>query len=162
MKRKVIFFISAPAPTAAETALAESLAKPRTQIVFRNAQHIVRGEALEKCDAVAGAVPELYKDYPREDAAKVAISGNDSTPPKQNKPLVDEQGIKTTISGKPPIPAGQIPPAEVVNAFSELSIEEIMSRMEKGEFTAADAIKLENLGKGRKTLLARLSEVVAK
>ena len=58
MSQKVIlFFIAGMVPTEAERAAAEKLGTSR----FRNAQLAVN-DSIEKCDAVAGLVPEAYQN----------------------------------------------------------------------------------------------------
>lgn len=56
MSKVILFFTAGPVPTDAERAAAEKLGTAR----FRNARLAV-GDAIEKCDAVAGLVPESYK-----------------------------------------------------------------------------------------------------
>lgn len=57
MSQKVIlFFIAGMVPTEAERAAAGKLGTSR----FRNAQLAVN-DSIEKCDAVAGLVPEAYR-----------------------------------------------------------------------------------------------------
>ena len=53
--RKVLFFIKSNCPTAAERKAGGAL-----NAYFRNAS--LAGNVVENCDAVAGAVPEQYKN----------------------------------------------------------------------------------------------------
>lgn len=56
MSKVVLFFIADIVPTDAERAAAEKAGTAR----FRNAKLAVN-DSIEKCDAVAGLVPEAYK-----------------------------------------------------------------------------------------------------
>lgn len=57
MSKVTLFFIAGAIPTAAERAAAEKVGTAR----FRNAK-LATNDPIEKCDAVAGLVPESYKD----------------------------------------------------------------------------------------------------
>ena len=57
MSKVILFFIAGSIPTAAERAAAEKAGTAR----FRNAK-LATNDPIEKCDAVAGLVPESYKD----------------------------------------------------------------------------------------------------
>ena len=59
MPNKVIlFFIADSTPTDEERAAAEKLGTSR----FRNSRLVKDSDPIEKCDAEAGAVPEIYKN----------------------------------------------------------------------------------------------------
>jgi len=57
MSKVILFFIAGAIPTDAERAAAEKVGTAR----FRNAK-LATNDPIEKCDAVAGLVPESYKD----------------------------------------------------------------------------------------------------
>ena len=147
--RKVIFFISGPAPTEADLTAVDGLLKPRTNIVFRNASQIGDTDCLEKCDAVAGAVPSRYAAWPREDAAKAVTAMTPPPPPEGavNLPL---------ITPTPPA----VPTPEDIEAFGKLSIEKALAEVGTDPRSVERAIQLEGLGKNRKSLIARLKESV--
>jgi hypothetical protein len=64
-----LFFILGPVPTEEDRAAADALAG---NVAFRNASLVPEGSAPEKADFVAGAIPEIYKDFPK--AKKVAVT----------------------------------------------------------------------------------------
>lgn len=55
-KKVILFFIAGMVPTDAEREAAEKLGTSR----FRNAR-LAANDSIEKCDEVAGLVPEAYK-----------------------------------------------------------------------------------------------------
>lgn len=56
-KKVILFFIAGMVPTDAEREAAEKLGTAR----FRNAR-LAKNDTVEKCDEVAGLVPEIYKN----------------------------------------------------------------------------------------------------
>lgn len=92
-KKVILFFIAGMVPTDAEREAAEKLGTAR----FRNA-HLAKNDTVEKCDEVAGLVPEIYKNVkgikvldvkaeePKKDAAPVAPSPQAPAAPAQPKP----------------------------------------------------------------------------
>lgn len=56
-KKVTLFFTAGMVPTEAERKAAEKLGTTR----FRNAQ-LAKNDTVEKCDEVAGLVPEIYKN----------------------------------------------------------------------------------------------------
>ncbi len=70
MKRypRILFFIKGVMPSAEAMEVAE---KYGPNVAFRNANFVPSSGAIEKCDGVAGEVPETYKKCPTaEDALK--------------------------------------------------------------------------------------------
>lgn len=92
-KKVILFFIAGMVPTDAEREAAEKLGTAR----FRNA-HLAKNDSVEKCDEVAGLVPERYKtlegvkvlgmkaEEPKKEAAQVAPSPQAPAAPAQPKP----------------------------------------------------------------------------
>lgn len=95
-KKVILFFIAGMVPTDAEREAAEKLGTAR----FRNA-HLAKNDSVEKCDEVAGLVPERYKtlegvkvlgmkaEEPKKEAAPaapVAPSPQAPAAPAQPKP----------------------------------------------------------------------------
>lgn len=92
-KKVILFFIAGMVPTDAERAAAEKLGTAR----FRNA-HLAKNDTVEKCDEVAGLVPEIYKNVkgiqvldakaeePKKEVAPVAPSPQVQAAPAQPKP----------------------------------------------------------------------------
>ena len=88
-KKVTLFFIAGMVPTDAELQAAGKLGTAR----FRNAQ-LAKNDSVEKCDEVAGLVPESYKgvkgikvlDVKAEEAASVAPSPRATEAPAQPKP----------------------------------------------------------------------------
>ena len=58
MSKKILFFIAGSIPTDEERAAAEKMGTS----MFRNCQLVKDSDPIEKCDSVAGAVPEIYKN----------------------------------------------------------------------------------------------------
>lgn len=108
-RKKILFFISGPVPSDADRAAAAALGTK----MFRNA--LQTDERPEVCDAVAGAVPDLYKGVagievltvgaPAPDSASTSASDAPAPAPDaapaldetatiaQIKAALDEQGI---------------------------------------------------------------------
>lgn len=92
-KKVILFFIAGMVPTDAEREAAEKLGTAR----FRNAQ-LAKNDTVEKCDEVAGLVPESYKNVkgvkvldvkveePKKAAAPVAPPPQAPAAPAQPKP----------------------------------------------------------------------------
>jgi len=92
-KKITLFFIAGMIPTDAERAAAEKLGTAR----FRNA-NLAKNDTIEKCDEVAGLVPESYKNLkgvkvldvkaeePKKETAPVAPSPQAPAAPAQPKP----------------------------------------------------------------------------
>jgi hypothetical protein len=89
-KKVTLFFIAGMVPTEAEREAAEKLGATR----FRNAR-LAKNDTIEKCDEVAGLVPEIYKnvkgikvlDVKAEEPKKgVAPSPQAPAAPAQPKP----------------------------------------------------------------------------
>ncbi|MFA7063574.1 MAG: hypothetical protein WC132_05495 [Methanomethylophilus sp.] len=92
-KKVILFFIAGMVPTDAEREAAEKLGTAR----FRNAQ-LAKNDTVEKCDEVAGLVPEIYKNVkgikvldvkaeePVKETAPVAPSPQAPVAPAQPKP----------------------------------------------------------------------------
>lgn len=84
-KKKVIYFLAGPVPSAEQIAAAEKLGSSSRQVVFRNATQVRDGEALEKCDFVAGNVPKQYTKVERLDEPELPLGegegqGNENAP----------------------------------------------------------------------------------
>lgn len=74
MSNKVIlFFIADSIPTDEERAVAEKLGTSR----FRNCRLVKDSDPIEKCDAVAGTVPEIYKNIEGVELIGVAKKAKD-------------------------------------------------------------------------------------
>lgn len=88
-KKVILFFTAGMVPTEAERKAAEKLGTTR----FRNAQ-LAKNDTVEKCDEVAGLVPEIYKnvkgvkvlDVKAEEPASVAPPPQAPAAPAQPKP----------------------------------------------------------------------------
>lgn len=63
MKQKILYFISSPVPDAAQMAKADKLTNTKSFVCFRNALQVRSDDNPEKCDAVTGDVPEVYKVF---------------------------------------------------------------------------------------------------
>lgn len=87
--KKILYFINGTYPTAKEQSEALALGTK----MFRNAQY-GQNESPEKCDAVAGAVPEAYQGFPRAKFPE-APAPTQSTPNPTPVPTAD---------GQPPAP----------------------------------------------------------
>ena len=57
---KTIYFTAGPVPTPQEITDAAAISG---EVVLRNAEYVGTTDAIELCDAVAGAVPQIYIDY---------------------------------------------------------------------------------------------------
>ena len=57
---KTIYFTAGPVPTPQEITDAAAISG---KVVLRNAEYVGTTDAIELCDAVAGAVPQIYIDY---------------------------------------------------------------------------------------------------
>jgi hypothetical protein len=68
MSKVTLFFIAGTIPTAAERAAAEKVGATR----FRNAKLAIN-DPIEKCDAVAGLVPESYKGVKGIEVLDIAV-----------------------------------------------------------------------------------------
>lgn len=93
-KKVILFFIAGMVPTDTEREAAEKLGTAR----FRNA-HLAKNDTVEKCDEVAGLVPEIYKNVkgikvldvkaeePKKEAAPVApVAPSPQAPVAQAQP----------------------------------------------------------------------------
>lgn len=151
-KTKVIYFIDGPAPTEADHAAVERIAKYRSHIVFRNAQHIVKGEALEQCDLVAGAVPSLYANFPHAEENK-----GDQVP----VPAPGAVSTEVTAPASAPVATapvdGLAPDASEVESWGNYSIKACVSMVGRKEITKERAVALEEAGKKRASLLKQLA-----
>lgn len=74
-----LFFIKGSNPTPAELAAGKSLGTSR----FRNSRLAVN-DTVEKCDAVAGLVPEKYKGL--EGIEVLDVKAEEPSPPKEAAP----------------------------------------------------------------------------
>ena len=63
---RILYFIKGVMPSAEAQEVAEALG---TNVAFRNANFVPTFGAPEKCDGVAGDVPELYKKFPTAEEA---------------------------------------------------------------------------------------------
>lgn len=79
--RVILYFIAGPNPTETELQAAKQLGTSR----FRVAR-LAENDPVEPCDAVAGAVPEAYKNL--ENVEVLGAASMDS--PKIEKPAEDE------------------------------------------------------------------------
>lgn len=159
-KTKIIFFCAGPAPTEADHVAAEAFHKFRTTVVFRNAQLIVKGEALEKCDYVAGQVPALYVKTPHADSIKAA----QVTPPAadvlgEGAVFVGVPNNETSPADKPSYstPGTNEFAQEAVN-FSIYSVKAVFGMIERKEITKERALLLEEAGQKRAPLLKALKQ----
>lgn len=94
-KKVILFFTAGMVPTEAERKAAEKLGTTR----FRNAQ-LAKNDTIERCDEVAGLVPEIYKNVkgikvldvkaeePEEGKTPVAPPPQAQAAPAQPKPTV--------------------------------------------------------------------------
>lgn len=99
MKTRILFFIAGSAPTAAESAAAAKLGTS----MLRNASQVVKGDTLERCDGVAGKVPEAYAaKFPVVDAPAPA-----PVPEVAAEPVAPEAPLVATQ----PNPPDFLPPA---------------------------------------------------
>lgn len=174
LKSKVLFFISTPVPSEVEVALADKLTTSRRVVAFRNASQVNDSDSLERADYVCGEVPDRYlveaKGWvipqvidlkqpelsfepepaaPASPMSSVATGSGEGSAPAAG---AGEQSSTTT----PPVE----PTAEDIKAFSALNIDAVLAKVNAGEITREAAVKLEQLGKGRKSLIARLTETV--
>jgi hypothetical protein len=159
-KRRVLFFIAGPVPTEAELAAAEQLGTK----MFRNAAQVTKDDAVEKCDAVAGAVPPSYAKLPRVEVPAVAVAPAPETPANtQSEAPADPAPAApapVTIESQPVTQGEQPVTPEEVKAFSSNSIDSIVGMVKRGEVSRDRAVELERQGKNRKTLIQRLTEAV--
>lgn len=153
-KTKVIYFIDGPTPTEADHVAVDRIAKYRTQVVFRNANLIVPGEALEKCDLVAGHIPALYNEFPRAEENK-----GDAIPVPAPGVVAEE-----TINSEKPVaeaPVAASPTdgidASEVERWGNYSVKACASMVADKSITKERALALENAGKKRATLLKQLN-----
>jgi len=81
---KILFFIKGSIPTKEDYEAAESLGP---NCVFRNASFVPSTGSLEKCNGVAGLVPELYKSEPSAEEAlgQMKLSFEKKAAPKKPK-----------------------------------------------------------------------------
>lgn len=71
MKNRILYFIEGACPTEEENKAAQKLKnKEGNHVVFRNASQVQPGEALERCDEVAGLVPDAYAGFPNAETGK--------------------------------------------------------------------------------------------
>lgn len=73
MKKTILFFIEGSIPTDEERAAAEKLGTSR----FRNARLVKDSDPIEKCDAVAGAIPEIYKNIEGVEVLNISKKAKD-------------------------------------------------------------------------------------
>lgn len=92
---KILFFINGVLPTKADYEAATKLGN-NANVLFRNAQHVPKeAHALERCDGVAGEVPEIYENaFPsaeeaikknKADFKKLTDSIDDIKPPEKTE-----------------------------------------------------------------------------
>ncbi len=95
---RTLYFIDGPAASAEDQAEAAAI---EGHVVFRNAMKVAADGALEDFDAVAGAVPDRY----REAADAKALAGG-GEPAPEPKVAVPGAGSPLTPRGaaKPPVP----------------------------------------------------------
>ncbi len=67
----ILFFIKGPFPSKQDLASKAEIESDKAKVCFRNSLHVpAESHALEVCDGVAGAVPEIYaKRFPKAEVA---------------------------------------------------------------------------------------------
>lgn len=101
----ILFFIASVMPTAEDFEAAEQLGP---NVKFRNASFVPAEGCLEKCDGVAGAVPERYAEaYPSAEDAFAAFEEARSNGQEAPQAAPDAQPPK----GDPAKPASAPKPA---------------------------------------------------
>jgi uncharacterized protein YciI len=84
-KKKILFFINGPHPTAEQLEQGKSVGA-----AFRNTRFIQEGESLEQAEAFAGEVPEVYKKaFPNVEVIDFAKPAPE-TPAAPEAPVVEE------------------------------------------------------------------------
>ena len=75
MKRypRILYFIKGVMPSVEAQEIAEQYGP---NVAFRNANFVPSSGAPEKCDGVAGAVPELYNKFPKAEEALKTFEEN--------------------------------------------------------------------------------------
>ena len=74
---KTLFFINGAVPTKEDRDLAEKLSLT-SHVVFRNIQWVTPEDGIEDFKALAGAVPDMYKDFQKKVDAVVIDEKTDS------------------------------------------------------------------------------------
>jgi hypothetical protein len=120
MKKKsdqILYFTKGAVPTEAEYAAAEQLTG---KVVFRNAAFVSPDLSIERCDGVAGSVPEVYaKKYKRVDAeAQVEESTEESTEADDAQVETPEapQTEETPAAPEAPVATPEVPTQPVADA----------------------------------------------
>jgi len=85
--KKILYFISGPAPSGGQIKQAMELGAS-----FRNATLVGENECIEKCDAVCGEVPKQYQGFPIIDLQTEPEPEN-LTEAEELKKLLTEKGI---------------------------------------------------------------------
>lgn len=113
MKRypRILFFIKGTLPSAEAMEVAE---KYGPNVAFRNANFVPSSGAIEKCDGVAGEVPETYKELPTaEEALKKFEEDRKAAAETANKNKAKrEAGAKAEADGKDKTEAPKTEPAK--------------------------------------------------
>lgn len=104
-----LYFTKGAVPTDEDHAAAKKIAG---KVVFRNAAFANPDLAIEKCHAVAGAVPECYKVYPMAGSEEPEAEQTPSTPETTEPPAADDTvtaAAETTVGNEetaaPPPPS---------------------------------------------------------
>jgi hypothetical protein len=85
--KKILYFISGPAPSGGQIKQAMELGAS-----FRNATLVGENECIEKCDAVCGEVPKQYQGFPIADL-ETKPEPEQLTEAEELKKALTEKGI---------------------------------------------------------------------
>ncbi len=95
---RTLYFIDGPAASDEDVAAAAAI---EGHVVFRNAMKVAADGALEDFDAVAGAVPDRYREA--ADAKALEGGGEPAPEPKAAVPVAGSP-LKPRGAAKPPTP----------------------------------------------------------
>lgn len=160
-KSKVLFFISGPVPSDAQQAQADEITTTKRAVMFRNALQVGPNDCLERADYVCGEVPPRYSVKTASFNPPEVIQLDQPELPLETTPATPMAAVSVApVAIAAPVIVPSEPTEADVKAFSALNIDAVLAKVKAGELTREAAVKLEQLGKGRKSLLSRLTEAV--
>jgi len=175
--RKVVILFFQAGPVATE---AEKIAGEKLGARFRNASQVSETDNPEKCDAVAGAIPKIYANFPRAQVgeemtppapvvapapAKPEVTTEETAAPASVPPVATPEPVAPVITPAPVVteekstdPLAGIDESEI-EGFKVYSIDAIIGMVKRGELSKVRALELEKRGKNRPTCIKRLTEL---
>jgi hypothetical protein len=189
-KRRILFFIDGPVPSAADQALADTLTSTRRIVMFRNAQGVGKEDGPERSDFICsrGVIPPQYlvRTKSFEPAEVIDLNQPELALSEVAPSAVPMAAVSSAPVAEvpPPAPATDTPSSDLVSAASApitapvatdpladitaeeveglkvYNIEAVVKMVANGELSRERAAELERRGKNRPTLLKRLTDSV--